>query len=157
MSGINELMPQKWLQWARAQSLWFYSIHSGCCADELLEVMGCRYDLERFGCLPQSEPELADLLVIYGAVTQNMKAHVLDVYRRMPSPKYVLAIGACACKGGLFSGNGGNENALETVLPGVGELLPVDIYIPGCPPRPEAIMNGLIALQEKIKGYGSGI
>ena len=137
----------KLLKWARAESLWYISTGSGCCADEVLNTLGCRYDLERFGCLPQVDPRQADLLVVSGIVSYKAAAQLREVYDSMLSPKYVLAVGACANCGGLFA-----PESSYSVIPGVERILPVDVFVPGCPPRPEAIMNGLIALQEKIRG-----
>ncbi len=134
------------VRWARAGSLWYYAVQSGCCADEVLEALGSRYDLERFGCLPQSDPTQSDLLIVSGVVTRKAAPYIIDVYDRMPEPKYVIAIGSCANCGGIFS-----EDRSYTGLSGAGRILPVDVYVPGCPPRPEAIMNGLITLQEKIR------
>ncbi len=137
----------KFLNWARSQSLWYISTGPGCCADEVLESLGCRYDLERFGCLPQVDPSHADLLIVSGMVSYKSMPHLRAVYEAMLEPRYVLAVGACAACGGPFS----PEFSYSTV-PGVDRMIPVDVYVPGCPPRPEAIMNGLIALQEKIRG-----
>jgi NADH-quinone oxidoreductase subunit B len=135
------------LKWARAQSLWYLSTNSGCCADEVLNALGCRYDLERFGCVPQVDPRQADLLIVSGAVSYKAAARLREVYEAMLGPKYVLAVGSCANCGGAFA-----PESSYSVVPGVDQILPVDVYVPGCPPRPEAIMNGLIALQEKIRG-----
>jgi NADH-quinone oxidoreductase subunit B len=139
----------KLLTWARSQSLWYISTGSGCCADEVLNTMGCRYDIERFGCLQQVDPRQADLLIVSGMVSYKAAAQLREVYESMLSPKYVLAIGSCANCGGPFA-----PEFSYSVVPGVDQILPVDVYVPGCPPRPEAIMNGLIALQEKIRGTG---
>ena len=135
------------LSWSRSRSLWYYPLKSGCCADELLETAGCRYDLERFGCIPKEDPAQADLLIVTGVISKKAAPEIRQVYDAMLSPKYVLAVGACACSGGAFAGG-----ADYAIVRGVQEILPVDVYVPGCPPRPEAIMNGLIALQEKICG-----
>lgn len=139
----------KMMKWARSQSLWYISANSGCCADEVLNTMGCRYDLERFGCLPHVEPRQADLLIVSGAVTYKTAPYLRKMYDSMLSPKYVLAIGSCANCAGLFA-----PEFSYSVVPGADRIVPVDVYIPGCPPRPEAIMNGLVALQEKINGRG---
>jgi NADH-quinone oxidoreductase subunit B len=109
--------------------------------------MGSRYDLERFGCLPQVDPRQADLLIVSGMVSYKAAPHLKNLYETMLSPKYVLALGACANCGGPFS-----PKLSYSVVGGVDQVIPVDVYVPGCPPRPEAIMNGLIALQEKISG-----
>jgi NADH-quinone oxidoreductase subunit B len=112
--------------------------------------MGCRYDLERFGCLPQVDPRQADLLIVCGMVSYKAAPHLKSLYDAMLNPKYVLAVGACANCGGPFS-----PEFSYSAVPGVDQVIPVDVYVPGCPPRPEAIMNGLIALQEKISGQES--
>jgi NADH-quinone oxidoreductase subunit B len=139
------------LSWARSNSLWFVSTGSGCCADEVLQTLGCRYDLERFGCVPQVDPAQADLLIVSGLVTHKAAPHLKKLYDSMPSPKYVLSLGACSNCGGAFS-----PKHSYASLAGVDRIIPVDVYVPGCPPRPEAIMNGLIALQEKIQGKSFG-
>lgn len=146
-SGIYLSTIGKLLDWSRAGSLWFTSTGSGCCADELLQTMGARYDLERFGAIPQPDPRQSDLLIISGMVSYKSVPHLRRVYESMLEPRYVLALGSCASCGGPFS----PEFSYSTV-PGVDRIIPVDIYVPGCPPRPEAIMNGIIALQEKILG-----
>ena len=138
------------LKWAQAHSLWTYSTGSGCCADELLQTWGARYDLERFGCVEQVDPRQADLLIVAGMVSYKLTAHLRALYDQMLDPKYVLAIGACASCGGPFAPHLG-----YAVVGGVAQVLPVDVYVPGCPPRPEAIMNGFIALQKKINGQSS--
>ncbi len=133
------------LKWARSRSLWYMSTGTGCCADEVLDSMGCRYDLERFGCLPQLDPRQADLLIVCGMVSYKARPYLRELYDAMLEPKYVLSVGACANCGGPFA-----SEVNYSVVPGVHEVIPVDVYVPGCPPRPEAIMNGIIALQEKI-------
>lgn len=138
----------KALNWARSNSLWYFSTGAGCCADELFETFGARYDIERFGCSPQVDPRQADLLIVSGAVSYKAAAHLRSIYDQMLSPKYVIAVGACANCGGSFA-----PEFSYSVVPGVDRIIPVDVYVPGCPPRPEAIMNGLIALQEKIRGH----
>ena len=140
----------QFLKWAQSRSLWYVSTGSGCCADEILNLLGSRYDIERFGCLPQVDPRQADLLIISGVVSYKAMSHLKKLYDSMLSPKYVLAVGACANCGGPFS-----PDFSYSAVPGVDRFIPVDVYVPGCPPRPEAIMNGLIALQEKISGKES--
>ncbi len=132
--------------WAQSASVWTFTVSGGCCANEMLSLQGCRYDLERFGCLPQSHPEQADLLIVGTAVTAQMADVIREIYERMPSPKYVMAVGACANSGGAFD----SQVSYAGVQP-LDQVIPVDVYVPGCPPRPEAMMNGLIRLQEKIR------
>ena len=135
------------LNWARAQSLSYVSTGSGCCADEVLNTRGCRYDLERFGCVLQIDPNQADLLFINGFVSDKAAPHLRALYDSMNRPKYVIAVGACACGGGLFA-----PEYSYSVRKAVSSTVPVDVFVPGCPPRPEAIMDGLLELQEKIRG-----
>lgn len=135
------------LKWARSNSLWYTATTTGCCADEVFNAMGSRYDLERFGCLPQVDPRQSDLLIVTGMVSYKAAPYLKELYDSMLMPKYVLAVGSCANCGGLF----GPESSYS-VVPGADRVIPVDVYVPGCPPRPESIMNGLIALQEKISG-----
>lgn len=150
VSGFALSSVERVMSWARSRSLWYISTGSGCCADEVLNAAGCRYDIERFGCLPQVDPRQADLLIVNGIVSYKAAPHLLALYDQMLSPKYVMAIGACACSGGAF----GPESSYAAMA-GVDRLIPVDVYVPGCPPRPEAIMDGLINLQRKIHGNGS--
>lgn len=135
------------LAWSRANSLNVFAVSGGCCADEVLQAFSCRYDLERFGCVAQADPRHADLLLVSGAVTRRMAEELRAVYDQMLFPKYVMAIGTCGTSGGAFT-----PQCDYAVHAGLQELMPVDVYVPGCPPRPEAIMNGLMLLQEKIKG-----
>lgn len=137
----------KVMNWARSNSLWYIHAGSTCCADEVLNSSGCRYDLERFGCVEQNDPRQADLLIISGVVTEKTAPHLKTLYDAMRAPKYVLAIGTCANSGGIFS-----PQYSYSVKSAASSIVPIDIYVPGCPPRPEAIMDGLIALQEKING-----
>jgi NADH-quinone oxidoreductase subunit B len=139
----------KALKWSRASSLWQISTGTGCCADEVLNTLGARYDVERFGSVAQVDPGQSDLLIINGVVSRKAAPYLRALYDSMLEPKYVIAIGSCANCGGLF----GPKYSYSTIA-GAKEVLPVDVFVPGCPPRPEAIMNGLISLQEKIRrGY----
>lgn len=146
MSAFVSAKMNDLVTWAQASSLWTYTVAGGCCADEMLSLQGCRYDLERFGCLPQANPEQADLLIVSTVATARMSEVIRDIYARMPNPKYVMAIGACANSGGAFDADVSYAGARP-----LDRVIPVDVYVPGCPPRPEAIMNGLIRLQEKIR------
>lgn len=144
LSTVGRLM-----KWATSRSLWYVTVPGGCCADEVLNTMGPRYDLERFGAIPQVDARQADLLIVSGLVSYKAAPHLRELYDTMLAPKFVLSVGACANCGGLF----GPESSYSTVA-GVDRIVPVDVHIPGCPPRPEAIMNGLITLQERIHGNG---
>ncbi len=148
MKGTSFLLStlERATQWAQASSLWITTVHTGCCANEVFNAFGNRYDMERLGAQMQVDPSLADLLIIFGAVNSKAAPEIRRVYEQMSEPRYVMAVGACACGGGPY------EQLGYAVLPGVDQILPVDVYVSGCPPRPEAIMNGLITLQEKIRG-----
>jgi NADH-quinone oxidoreductase subunit B len=146
MSGYLSTKLNDVVTWAQASSIWYYTIAGGCCANEMLSLQGCRYDLERFGCLPQAYPEQADLLIVSTVVTDRLSEVIREVYARMPNPKYVMAVGACANSGGAF-----DSRVSYVGTKPLDQVIPVDVFVPGCPPRPEAIMNGLIRLQEKIR------
>jgi NADH-quinone oxidoreductase subunit B len=136
------------LNYARANSLWPLTFGLACCAIEMMATIAARFDLDRFGAaVLRGSPRQADLMIVAGTVNKLMAERIKTLYDQMPAPKYVIAMGACACKGGPFMGPGD-----YTVVPGVDKIIPVDIYIPGCPPRPEALMAAFLKLQDKIKG-----
>jgi NADH-quinone oxidoreductase subunit B len=136
------------LNYARANSIWPLTFGLACCAIEMMATIAARFDLDRFGAaVLRGSPRQADLMIVAGTVNKLMAERIKTLYDQMPAPKYVIAMGACACKGGPFMGPGD-----YTVVPGVDKIIPVDIYIPGCPPRPEALMAAFLKLQEKIKG-----
>ena len=119
-------------------TLKYVRVGLACCGDDWMQTESSRYDLERLGCVPAERAEEANLLVIQGTLNEVLQGEVVQFYQKMVSPKYVLAIGTCSCGGGLFP------------LPKM-ESVPVDIYVTGCPPRPEAIMNGVLSLREVQK------
>lgn len=132
----------KLVNWSRSRSLWPMTFGLACCAIEMMATGAARFDLDRFGIIFRASPRQADCIIIAGTVTKKMMPVIQTVYEQMPEPKYVIAMGACACSGGIFD--------TYSVVQGIDEYLPVDVYIPGCPPRPEGLMYGLIKLQEKI-------
>jgi NADH-quinone oxidoreductase subunit B len=130
--------------WSRRNSLWPMMFGLACCAIEMIATAASRYDLSRFGMeVMRPSPRQADVMIVSGTVTKKMIPQIVRLYNQMPEPKYVIAMGACASGGGPFK-EGYN------VVSGVDKFVPVDIYIPGCPPTPQALMNGLIALQKKV-------
>ena len=130
--------------WGRRSSVWPLMFGLACCAIEMIAAQASRYDLARFGMeVMRPTPRQADLMLVAGTVTKKMLPAIVRLYNQMPEPKYVMAMGACASSGGPFK-EGYN------VVAGIDKFLPVDIYVPGCPPTPQALMNGLILLQKKI-------
>ncbi len=130
--------------WGRRSSIWPMMFGLACCAIEMIATAASRYDLARFGMeVMRPSPRQSDVMIVSGTVTKKMIPTIVRLYNQMPEPKYVVAMGACASGGGPFK-EGYN------VVSGVDKFIPVDVYIPGCPPTPQALLNGLIKLQEKI-------
>ncbi|MBN1656059.1 MAG: NADH-quinone oxidoreductase subunit NuoB [Deltaproteobacteria bacterium] len=145
MSKFDE-MYASFLNWARKWSLFQYPFVTACCGMEFMSVMGPRYDLARFGAeVPPGSPRQCDLLWVVGTISQRQAPILKQIYDQMTDPKWVLAFGTCACTGGFYDN--------YATVPGVDKVIPVDIYVPGCPPRPEAVLDGLILLQQKITNH----
>ena len=130
--------------WARLSSLWPLLYGTACCFIEFAALLGSRFDFDRFGLVPRSTPRQADLIITAGTVTMKMAPALVRLYEQMPEPKYVIAMGACTITGGMFSVDS------HSAVRGVDKLIPVDVYLPGCPPRPEAIIDAIIKLRKKI-------
>jgi NADH-quinone oxidoreductase subunit B len=132
------------VNWARKFSLFQYPFVTACCAMEYMAVMGPRYDLARFGAeIPRFSPRQADMLMVVGTVTEKQAPILRRVYDQLCEPKWVVAFGACASSGGFYQN--------YSVVPGIDQIIPVDVYIPGCPPRPEQVLDALEMLQERIQ------
>lgn len=132
------------INWSRKSSLWYLLFATACCGIELMQTGGPRTDLDRFGAVFRASPRQSDLLIIAGTITYKMAERVRRLYEQMPDPKYVIAMGSCANCGGLFQNT-------YSVLRGIDKVIPVDVYLAGCPPRPEALNHAIISLQQKIK------
>jgi NAD(P)H-quinone oxidoreductase subunit K len=139
LTTVNDLY-----NWAKMSSLWPLLYGTACCFIEFAAMLGSRFDFDRFGLLPRSSPRTADLIITAGTVTMKMAPALVKLYQQMPEPKYVIAMGACTITGGMFSSDS------YSAVRGVDKLIPVDVYIPGCPPRPEAIMDAIVKLRKKI-------
>jgi NADH-quinone oxidoreductase subunit B len=134
---------EKAIAWAQKNSIWPDTFGLACCAIEMMAIVGSRHDIARFGAeVFRSSPRQADLLIVSGRVAHKMSGPIRQIYDQMLEPKWVIAMGACASSGGMFNN--------YAILQGVDKIVPVDIHVPGCPPRPEALVEGIVRLQEKI-------
>ena len=149
--GLESRLESPWLttsvdaviNWGRKYSLWPMPFGTACCAIEFMGVVGNRYDVSRFGAeLVRFSPRQADLLLVMGTITQKMAPVLKQIYDQMPDPKWVVSIGACASSGGFYDN--------YSVVQGIDELIPVDVYVAGCPPRPENVIGAIVKIQEKI-------
>jgi NADH-quinone oxidoreductase subunit B len=131
--------------WARLSSMWQMSFGLACCAIEMMATSASHYDIMRFGVIPRPSPRQSDIIIISGTVTLKMATRIKMLYEQMADPKYVISMGNCSNCGGPYWEYGYH------VLKGVDRIIPVDVYVPGCPPRPEALIEGLMKLQEKIR------
>jgi len=143
-SGFLVTRVEDVLNWARKNSAWYLLFGTACCAIELMQTGGPRTDLERFGMAPRASPRQADLIIVAGTVTYKMATRIKMLYDQMPEPKYVISMGSCSNCGGLFQ-------LAYSVLKGIDQVIPVDIYVPGCPPRPEALLEGILAIQKRMQ------
>src|ERR671932_1461844 len=145
-NGILFTSVNRLYNWGRRSSVWPMLFGLACCAIEMIASATARYDISRFGSeLFRASPRQADLMIVSGTVTKKMVPNIVRLYNQMPEPRYVISMGACATGGGPFK-EGYN------VVSGIDKYIPVDVYVPGCPPTPQALLNGLIALQKKIDG-----
>lgn len=131
--------------WARSNSLWPLTFATACCGIEMMQTSASNFDIARFGSeVFRASPRQADLLICAGTITHKMAPALLKLYQQMPEPKYVIAMGACTCDGGMFTDS-------YSVVNGIDKIIPVDIYLPMCPPKPEALLDAIIKLQKKIR------
>jgi len=133
--------------WARGQSLWAMPMGTACCAIELIACSFSRFDFDRLGTFPRPDPRHVDVMILAGTITKKMQPAVKRLYEQMPDPKYVVAMGNCTVTGGIF------YHDSYSVVRGADTFLPVDVYIAGCPPRPEALQDAILVLREKIRTH----
>jgi NADH-quinone oxidoreductase subunit B len=143
--GIVTTTLEAAINWGRTRAMWPMLFGLACCAIEMMSAQGSHYDMSRFGMeLMRASPRQSDLMIVAGRVSRKMAPVVRRLYDQMPSPKWVIAMGDCASCGGVFNN--------YAILQGVDEIVPVDVYVAGCPPRPEQLIQGVIRLHEKVKG-----
>ncbi|HEY8498208.1 MAG TPA: NADH-quinone oxidoreductase subunit B family protein [Limnochordales bacterium] len=147
MPGIVLTNLRKVINWSRKSSLWYMLFGIACCAIEMMATGASRYDFDRFGMIFRASPRQADLMIVAGTVNEKMADVVKRLYDQMAEPRWVIAMGVCAVNGGPYWGS-------YNVVDGVDLVVPVDVYVPGCPPRPEALLHGVLKLQEKIQREG---
>ncbi|MBP9675631.1 MAG: NADH-quinone oxidoreductase subunit B [Anaerolineaceae bacterium] len=143
-SGVVTTSLDKMVNWARTNSLWPMTFGLACCAIEMMAMQASNYDMSRFGMeLMRASPRQSDLMIVAGRVSQKMGPVLRNLYDQMPDPKWVIAMGDCASCGGVYNN--------YAVYQGVDEIVPVDVYVAGCPPRPEGLIHGIMTLYEKIR------
>ena len=149
--GIIVTVASKIFNWGRSNSLWPFTFGLACCAIEMISTQGSTFDMSRFGSeVSRASPRQCDLMIVPGTVTKKMAPRIKNLYDQMADPKYVIAMGACATNGGPYQDS-------YFVVKGVDKIVPVDVYIPGCPPRPEALLDGLQKLQQKIRDQNTSL
>ncbi|MBD3217478.1 MAG: NADH-quinone oxidoreductase subunit B [candidate division Zixibacteria bacterium] len=142
--GIILTTLEKMVNWSRKSSMWPFGFGLACCAIEMMSTFMAHFDLARFGMeVMRPSPRQADLMIVSGRVSNKMAPVVKRLYEQMPNPKWVISMGACASTGGVFNN--------YAILQGVDKIIPVDMYIPGCPPRPQQLIDGIVKLHEKVK------
>jgi len=137
----------EFLAWGKENSLFYLLFATACCGIELMQAGGPRYDVDRLGMIPRATPRQADLMIVAGTITHKMAGRVRTLWEQMTEPRWVVSMGSCANSGGPFS------KWSYSVLNGIDKYVPVDIYIPGCPPRPEALIDGVMALRARVRRY----
>ena len=137
----------EFLAWGKEHSLFYLLFATACCGIELMQAGGPRYDVDRLGMIPRATPRQADLMIVAGTITHKMASRVRTLWEQMTEPRWVVSMGSCANSGGPFS------KWSYSVLNGIDKYVPVDIYVPGCPPRPEALIDGVMALRQRVKRY----
>jgi len=138
LTSVDDLLAS-----ARTNSMWYLSFGLACCAVEMMHAAASRYDMDRFGIMPRASPRQADLMIVAGTLTNKMASAMRKVYDQMPEPKYVISMGSCANGGGYY-------HYAYSVVRGCDRIVPVDVYIPGCPPTAEALIYGIMQLQAKV-------
>jgi len=142
--GIVFTTVESVVNWARANAIWPLGFGLACCAIEMMAIAGPRFDVSRFGAeVFRGSPRQADLMIVAGRVSQKMAPVLRRIYDQMPEPRWVISMGVCASAGGMFTN--------YSIVQGVDTIVPVDVYVPGCPPKPEMLMHGILKLQEKVR------
>lgn len=146
---ITTTSVEEFLNWGKENSLWYLLFATACCGIELMQTGGPRFDTDRLGMIPRATPRQSDLMIIAGTITHKMASRVKTLYLQMAEPRWVISMGSCSNAGGPFS------KYSYSVLNGIDKYFPIDVYVPGCPPRPEALINGVMVLRKKVEEFKS--